>query len=1119
MTDLLPLYLSSSSSSPHLASNPSSPLQHPDSSTSRLSFPQSVHTLAPDSVVSPPTRRDSFRPPLPPKPASPFIDATSRQSLTSPAFGRSASAESPVAGRSPLVGGRGGKGETASPAMSDSALSNTSSPSDWMDAMMRRSSSAGASSSESQGSPILADGVGLGIPAGARTPRTFASARGGGEKSGSSTPTLVHNHPLPFMNRKPQPPPSPTRPFKISSPALQSTPELAEEESLASPLPSSAPSALSPFSAAASSSASASTSMPPPPLPLRRLPPSTNLQSSSASIASSSSSSSGAAGVFSAVGRGLHSAKLKDRFGAGVGLAREWGGKGGKAVVGGWRGLQSARSGAVSPSLESPHLPSSASSPALDLAASAKLPPSPSMPLSSFASSSSGLYSVVSTSSAPAIKLPCTILGVRVPNLRNQAFGVPLAPLVTQTRLPPPNVHTTSDDDEITGSLSRLWLAGIAFRCLQYLDEIGRSEEGIYRVPGRGHMVNMLRAMFDAGVGQEVDLREIHLGELDPAAVASCFKGWLRELPEPLLSPSLSPIIDALTLQHLGYSATSSSFLSSQTASASTSSNGVSKGISPAAGIGGAGTEGGRAPREYLEALREVFAQRMEAENYYLLRAIAYHLARLSAHSATNKMTLMNLKLILSPTLRLSPGFLQVLVVEREILFSKANEPGRQRQVSASSLSTPPLPSSAFPSSSPRLRTPTPRSSPLLNPPSPSSPSFTSPAFAPTLPPSTSTPTLPHSISATSAGSWLVVDGPPASPNRSPPLSLAQAPSPSASPVPSPTFSTTVSVGLPYPHQSSSQPQAQSEQLSPPSSAGLHPSQRGSPQTPIADRFSSANAAGGGGGGGGGGTPSTLSLRDAFNSSTSSSLNPSTKKDLDEKTQQPPYTKPAFLPSRDRANGAGGGGFFGSARPGASVSSPSPSLSLSGSGSGEGKKAKGEEKESRTMAMTLDGVRVEGGRLSLGDAFRSQLDFSSSSADDATEGAATLSSIRPVVARGVTGHRPSQSTSSSTSSAFSSSSASSRSHSATRHTTAFDPLTLLPSMSTGYGIGLGLAAPASSAVGAGEKEEVVEGEAEGMRRRRRSKSEGGLTGGEGGGEGWGGSSLLSMEERRRLFGG
>ena len=43
-------------------------------------------------------------------------------------------------------------------------------------------------------------------------------------------------------------------------------------------------------------------------------------------------------------------------------------------------------------------------------------------------------------------------------------------------------------------------------------------------------MVGDLKKLFDAGLGagSECDLREFQPDELDPNAVASCFKNWLR---------------------------------------------------------------------------------------------------------------------------------------------------------------------------------------------------------------------------------------------------------------------------------------------------------------------------------------------------------------------------------------------------------------------------------------------------------------------------------------------------------------------------------------------------------------------------------------------------------------
>lgn len=123
-------------------------------------------------------------------------------------------------------------------------------------------------------------------------------------------------------------------------------------------------------------------------------------------------------------------------------------------------------------------------------------------------------------------------------------------------------------------------------------------------VPGRSNLVSQLRALFDAGI--DPDLREIHPGDLDPHAVASLFKCWLREIPDPLLSAQLEGAIDALTTESLGYMASASQFLGQNTVSTGTG-----------------GMVDGRAPREYLEQLRELFANDMEAEFFYLLRALA----------------------------------------------------------------------------------------------------------------------------------------------------------------------------------------------------------------------------------------------------------------------------------------------------------------------------------------------------------------------------------------------------------------------------------------------------------------------------------------------------------------
>ncbi|GAA6030359.1 hypothetical protein JCM8097_009070 [Rhodosporidiobolus ruineniae] len=1102
MAQALPLYLGSHPSSPASTHPPAADDSADD--PSRLSFPASVHTLALDHPAL--ARRDSFRPPLPPKP----------NSLAGLVMERSRSADSAVDPNGTAL-------PDTSPALSDGALSATS-PTTWMRAMLggAEGGSPDLALEGENGAGFLPDGYGLGLPrSGARTP---VGGVGNGGLSGPATPILGASSTLAFPARSREPPPVPPRPVTVSPPPNDDAPSPSYLDQPAATVPgspSSAPPTSSPFLASASSGAFA----PPPshnPPPRRAVPSHVSSASSAPSVASSTHSSStapasAAAGVFSAVNRGLQQAKLRDRFGAGVGFAREWGGKGKNKVQDSWRGFHptsgsgghraaASVSGTDTNSYGS-NLPSSASSPQLDSASRTPLsPPLSSSPsIASFGPLPGGSTSTASTA-ALAIKLPTTILGTKVPSVRGVAFGTPLAPLVSSTRAPSSSsgVHMPTSLDEVTGSSARLWLPGIAFRCLEYLDLWGRKEEGIYRIPGRSNMVAQLRVMFDAGVGQEMDLREVPLGEVDPADVASLFKSWLRELPESLLSPTLEPLIDALTVSHLGYNASSSSFLSCAAPSSTPSSSSSTP----------VGLVDGRAPREYVETLREVFATRMEAENWHLLRAIAYHLARLSAHAATTKMTLGNLQLILSPTLRLTPGFVQVLVVEREILFSKANESARHREATASALSTPPLAQGAFSPSSPSLRptrnrSPTPRSSPLLNPPSPR--------------PNTATASLPHSSSATSAGSWLVIDdshahAPASAPPTTTSYSTAVHDTHRLSPifVPSPTFSSPESLSPPPTLPSSA-------------ASTAPPTQRHSPQTPIADRFASISSASSLPGGAPSirslsNATSNLSLRDAASSSASTASGSSSA---------PPAIapKPSFIPSRDRANGAGGGGFFGSrAEPVPAAASGGRNRSRKGSASSLPAPAR-----AQTGPPSLGDVRVEPGRLSF--ALFNGGDGSTSAAPSTTIGREKeeqeklrdhtaerddeqerLASAGAAARRSRTGSRRSSSASSAGSigsrgsvsggSSFSASSVSAIGNGgglgagagAGRPST----IELTLPMPSGLGIGLGF----SSSNGAAQEElktPAEEKSAAGAARR--------------GGEDDGGWGLLSVEERRKLFGG
>ncbi|XP_054853927.1 rho GTPase-activating protein 25 [Eublepharis macularius] len=66
-------------------------------------------------------------------------------------------------------------------------------------------------------------------------------------------------------------------------------------------------------------------------------------------------------------------------------------------------------------------------------------------------------------------------------------------------------------------------------KCTEFIRKHGLNEEGIFRLPGQDNLVKRLRDMFDAGERPSFDR------ETDVHTVASLFKLYLRELPEPVI--------------------------------------------------------------------------------------------------------------------------------------------------------------------------------------------------------------------------------------------------------------------------------------------------------------------------------------------------------------------------------------------------------------------------------------------------------------------------------------------------------------------------------------------------------------------------------------------------------
>ena len=76
--------------------------------------------------------------------------------------------------------------------------------------------------------------------------------------------------------------------------------------------------------------------------------------------------------------------------------------------------------------------------------------------------------------------------------------------------------------------LKMMTFFAVAIRCLDYLNEYGKTEEGLYRIPGSTLQIANLKTIFDSGADLDL-LSRLSTRDLEPSAVASCFKLWLRE--------------------------------------------------------------------------------------------------------------------------------------------------------------------------------------------------------------------------------------------------------------------------------------------------------------------------------------------------------------------------------------------------------------------------------------------------------------------------------------------------------------------------------------------------------------------------------------------------------------
>jgi RalA-binding protein 1 len=153
--------------------------------------------------------------------------------------------------------------------------------------------------------------------------------------------------------------------------------------------------------------------------------------------------------------------------------------------------------------------------------------------------------------------------------------------------------------------------------CIDFLEERGLAEEGVYRLPGVKSQVEALKNLYDRGETVDLSSCEVH-------TVASLLKLFLRQFPEPLFPPLLNPLFDR------------------------------------AAGI--------QNEEEQVAALSEVISK-LPAHNRLLLGWLMVHITHIAENSSVNLMSVPNMIVVFQPTLQTSYPALYALTNNTEKLF------------------------------------------------------------------------------------------------------------------------------------------------------------------------------------------------------------------------------------------------------------------------------------------------------------------------------------------------------------------------------------------------------------------------------------------------------------------
>lgn len=228
--------------------------------------------------------------------------------------------------------------------------------------------------------------------------------------------------------------------------------------------------------------------------------------------------------------------------------------------------------------------------------------------------------------------------------------------------------------------LEERMLPALVVRCAQHLHLWGLQEEGLFRLNGRPAHVAKLRAEFDTGA--DYNLVESGPGDLDPHAVASIFKAYLRELPQSLLTPGLIPLFEAALASDAAQG--SAAQAAGNTSPSSPGSGGFPMlrkppSLSTLAMPSFAGT---RSMSESTVAALAGLLAELPQVNRDLLYTVVELIQATSARSKETRMTLGNLLLVFCPSLNMSPPLLRVLCEAPRIWEGRSMSSAEDNQAS-----------------------------------------------------------------------------------------------------------------------------------------------------------------------------------------------------------------------------------------------------------------------------------------------------------------------------------------------------------------------------------------------------------------------------------------------------